>query len=248
MDSPATAYSASIVGTWDPGSVIALTPDTLPDAQNALNAMTRSILGVEDNEIEFYIIASDYPGGPVYRARWRVEITAAGPTMRINNTSPHDSELTLSVSLYPHTEKQQVYADPEMPPMRYQGVLSPGVCAILLRHFWNTQTRQMTISGYGTGEFSADHLRFQDTFDWRTIQVPFGDDWDAYACYAIIESPLNPPALWLVTTEDTPSSWQVSFCVADGASGLEDRWDEHQDAPAFVPLDWPEPEPPWDWG
>lgn len=239
-DPDSSTYLASIVGTWNPGSVPAITPDAYASANAAIQAATDAVIGVVDSTIEFHVIATDESGGPVYRTRWRLEADASGPSLNLNTTEPHQSELTLLVRVYPRSQVRQVIVDEEMHDMPYRGVYAPIIGALLLRHAWGPGSRALSLTGFGTGTFEPTALRYREAWNSVVTELPYDTDDDNVTTFAIVRS-VNErvPAMWLVTEEDQRKAWQISFCVNEPGQGPNDRWDTPQSVPEFEPLPWP---------
>lgn len=242
-------YVATIVGTWDPGSVPALSTSPMhAAAQDAATSASQTALAIKDGMLEFYIISTDQPGAPVARTRWRVEATAAGPTLEFNTAQPHESELTLSVRIYPHSQTRQVVTDDAVDEMPYRGVLAPGVVALLLRHHWGPESRTLTLDGFGSGTFIPTALRFRDTWNSTTVEMAYDSNETVLAPYALIAAnSFSPPAMWLTTTETPKKAWQISYCIRKEGETAQNRWDRSiQSAPEFNELTWPA-DHAWSW-
>jgi hypothetical protein len=231
---------AGVGGTWDPGSVPAITPESYAEAQYAASVALNGVITVPGNELGFHIISTDYPGGPVMRTRWKLETYIYGPSLLLNTTEPHDSQLTMSTLLYPLSEQRQCVFDEAYPDMRFRGVFSTVVGALLLRHAWGDGPRTLTLNGFGSGTFTPTSLRFGDANDRNAMEVAYdGADKDIVAYPFVQGQNDRPPALWLVT-EDQSAAWQISYCIAEPGHPSSERWDtDEQAVPSFTPLDWP---------
>jgi hypothetical protein len=234
-------FVASIIGTWNPGSVPALTGSTYPAAQAAATKATRAMLGVVDQTLDFHVVATDYPGGPVYRTRWKVRADVSGPTLRVGPAVASTAQVNLMVWIYPHTEVRQVVGDPQMENMPYRGVFGGVLAALLLRDHWGEGVRAVVLPGYGAGSFEPELLRYRNVFNSETITVSYTASDSEISSYMFAANESNqPPGMWLVTDTDPQRSWQVSYCVSTPGDTVENRWDTTpQPVPAFVPLDWP---------
>lgn len=236
---PPTIRLATITGTWTPSSGT-VSPDQLLQAQQAANLATKAVTGIADGPLDFHIIASDFPGGPVYRTHWRLTTHISGPSLRADATEPHPSQVRLMQLEYPHATVRQVVADDASLHMPYRGEMSNGVTALLARHAWGTEPRTLTASGFVTGTFTPETIRFADMYNRGTIEVPYDSTDDKLSTYAITQAQSGAPtAMWLSTDPVPGTAWQVSYCVAKRGQGLDDRWDTPQSAPEFTPLDWP---------
>lgn len=234
-------FVASIIGTWNPGSVPALDSATFPAAQAAATEATRDLLGVVDQTLDFHVVATDYPGGPVYRTRWRVRADGSGPMLKIGPAEPSTAQVDLMVWIYPHTEVRQVVADPQMADMPYRGVFGGVLAALLLRDLWGPGARTITLPAVGSGSFEPESLRYRNVFNSDTVTVPYGADDSEITSYAfIVNDSGQPPGMWLATDADPRASWQISYCVTSADQSVVDRWDTTpQPIPDFEPLEWP---------
>jgi len=237
---PGAALLATIAGTWNPGGVPALTALTYPGAQRDATTAVQGVLGVADSLIDFYLVATRHPGGPVYRTLWRLLASSSGPTLRIGPAQTHPSQLFLWLTLRPLGEQLQMVGDLAMPDMPYRGVLAELVPALLLRHYWGPAARQITVGGLGTGTFTPQTLGWRDRFSPDVdVTVPY--EQPDLAMYWFAQPPASPPpALWLVTTDAEPVGWKVSYCVERPEQPAAERWDDPaQPVPQFDPLVWP---------
>lgn len=237
-------YTATIHGTWNPGGIAPLDEQTFPHVQLAAADATRQLLGVDDNEIEFHLVATTHSGGAVYRSRWRVQASAFGPTLRLGTRDEHDAQVTLTMQVDSFAHHLQVVADEDMP---YRGVFSGVIPALLLRHHWGTEARRITISGAGTGTFTPRWLSYPERHGHGVITV--AHDTEHLPDYGFAEhvGSTVQPAVWLVT-DDLRAAWKVSYCVPDLAMARSDRWDDPaQPVPDFTPLDWPAQERAFVW-
>lgn len=239
--SPYKLYMAGIGGTWNPGSVPAITPDTYGEAQYAGSQALDAVIGLADNELGFHIVSTDYPGGPVMRSRWRVETYVYGPRLQLNTTEPHDSQLTMSMLLYPLSERRQCIFDEAMPNMRFRGVFSTVIGALLLRHAWGPDARTLTLNGFGSGTFTPHTLRYSDSTNRTAMEVDYAAPDKDIVAYPYVQGESDrPPALWLVT-DNLDTAWEVSYCVTGAELSPDQRWDmDIQPVPDFTPLDWPD--------
>lgn len=236
-----TVYTASIGGTWAPGTIPAITPDNYQSAQAAAISALDTIIGITNSTVEFYVVYTPAPGAPVYRTRWRVEADASGPGMLLDTTIEHDSDITLLVRLYSYAEVRQVVADEDLHDMPYRGVYSPLLGALMLRRAWGTGARDVTLTGFGTGTFTPETLKFRDTWNSISYEIPYDTPAAQIGAYEITTSPnAAPPAMWLVSADDLTQGWQVSYCVSTPGQPIADRWDTSiQPVPEFDPLPWP---------
>jgi hypothetical protein len=234
-------HVASIIGTWNPGSVPELSSSTYPAAQAAATKATRLMLGMVEPELEFHVVATDYPGGPVYRTRWRVRADVSGPTLGVGPAVAASAQVNLLVWIYPHTEVRQVVADPEMPDMPYRGVFGGVLAALLLRDLWGAGVRAVTLPGFGSGSFEPELLRYRDIFNSESITVPYEASDSEITSYVFVSNETGQPSgMWLATGENPQRSWQISYCVSSPEESIGERWDTMpQSVPAFEPLDWP---------
>jgi hypothetical protein len=236
---PLSIRLATITGTWTPSSGT-ISADQRVQAQQAADQATKSATGVADGPMDFHIIATDYPGGPVYRTHWRLNTYISGPSLRADTTDPHPSQVQLMQVEYPHAAVRQVVADPAMLRMPYRGEMSSGVTALLARHAWGTEPRTLTASGFVTGTFTPETIRFGDMYNRGDIELPYDSTDDQLSTYAITQGQSGAPtAMWLSTDPVPGATWQISYCVAKRGQRLADRWDTPQSAPEFTPLDWP---------
>lgn len=234
-------FVASIIGTWNPGSTPAITKSTYPTVQAAATKATRTMLGVVDQTLDFHVVATDYPAGPVYRTRWKVRADGSGPTLRVGPAVASTAQVNMLVWIYPHTEVRQVVADPEMPDMPYRGVFGGVLAALLLRDHWGPGVRAVVLPGFGAGSFEPESLSFRNVFNSETITVPYGASDSEISSYAFVSNETSrPPGMWLATDTEPRRSWQISYCVSAPDEPVENRWDTvPQPIPDFVPLEWP---------
>lgn len=233
-------YAAIIRGTWDPGGIPPFeSPMDLYGAYPQAIAGARTALQLTHETLDFYLISRPTPESAVHRQRWSVFYNVGGPSLHLGpNAEPHPSLMSITTSVYPHSEVQQVIADEG--PSDYQGVFAGIIPALILRHRFGPSARPITLAGYGTGTFTPAELSFQDLFSAASqVTVPY--DTAGLASYSFVRpaGTVDPPAVWLVTDD---ASWKVSYCVESPDQIYDQRWDDPDEpAPEFEPLPAPEP-------
>lgn len=265
-------YLAVIEGQWQSVTVPVITSELFPKAQEAASAATRELLGIDDNKVEFHIVGNKTPDGRAYRSHWRLEAHCSGPNLIIGATEPHPSQVNLLLRVYPHSLVRQFVAESDWNDMPFIGEMAAIVPAMLLSRGllrpsgWGVDPIELTLGDYGTGRFTPQQVVFRDMSNapigqgemgsGRHFRIPIEQepgvltDIRTVVSYCFdtrfnqVRRPV-PAGLWLVTEEDTPTAWKVSYCVDDSTQGPSQRWDldpEHPEwdtVPAFEPLPWP---------
>jgi hypothetical protein len=240
----AADYIARLSGTWDPGTVPALSGDDLYTAQQEVRQTIAPMLGLAVPQLDFHIVSTLPSSSDVLRTRWRLTTRAGGPTLFGDTTDPHPSDIYYTLRLQPLTQVQQLEVDVTAPDWAYRGMLTGAISAFLLRKAWGTQPRQINVASFGTGTFTPSTLKFTSTDGLTQRTYPF--EQNDFADFVIEADPNSSghQAIWLVLgandVDGERTAYKLSYAVQPGGPyDLGDRWDDPAEpAPDFTALEW----------